>query len=95
MCVVTVVARPTGLEPVTYGFEGRRSIQLSYGRALTMTIPRNPKQDESRPAVPRRGRQGVTGGFLFCCFSCFNSCSRSRKLQPLLIHGAAGSPFKW
>ena len=34
------LARPEGLEPPTYGFEARRSIQLSYRRASGHFITR-------------------------------------------------------
>ena len=34
------MARPRGLEPLTYGLEDRCSIQLSYGRLLSIIITR-------------------------------------------------------
>ena len=36
-----LLARPEGLEPPTYGFEARRSIQLSYGRTASKSITRH------------------------------------------------------
>ena len=43
------LARPAGLEPAAYGFEVRRSIQLSYGRHFqTVILPRR-HRDSVRP----------------------------------------------
>src|SRR5262245_3740675 len=37
------VVRPAGIEPATYGFEVRRSVQLSYGRADRSPLSTSPR----------------------------------------------------
>ena len=43
------MVRPKGLEPLTYGSGGRRSIQLSYGRAHLVYIPAAPHTKQRPP----------------------------------------------
>ena len=59
--------RPEGLEPPTYGFEARRSIQLSYGRTAVKSITPNTGTPEAaavthdhRPDVILRSIVGTT-----------------------------------
>ena len=47
------MARPEGLEPPTYGFEARRSIQLSYGRTVEDSYHRRPTLRRRSRATPR------------------------------------------
>ena len=54
------MARPEGLEPPTYGFEARRSIQLSYGRTAVESITSTSRSPWSRapPLSAAAGRSG-------------------------------------
>jgi hypothetical protein len=45
------LVRPAGIEPATYGFEVRRSVQLSYGRPDRSLLTTSPRLLDPRGSV--------------------------------------------
>ncbi len=75
------MVRPEGFEPPTYGFEARRSIQLSYGRIATRVVRMAPAAARrlSIIAAAARLRKAAT------------NCPRAARTSRLGVHSYLSS----
>jgi hypothetical protein len=92
------LARPAGLEPATYGFEVRRSIQLSYGRKVPNHSTRKYRRVSPPPAEPagptkgrsaRASRIGKPVAHAGSGYPEARRASRSSRARPTAVHSPA------
>ena len=82
--IITGSVRPTGIEPVTYGLEGRCSIRLSYGRSTF-----NIKTRCYKEIIKKVGKRTKLSNYKMCSLTLF---SHSLHLQ--LMSGRPDSNWR-
>ena len=63
------MVRAAGVEPTTFGFGGRHSIQLSYARNLPDNLIRSPAPTATASQISPNGQMGESTGTYYARFN--------------------------